>query len=135
MSCTNCAKTFENNVKSIPTVKNADVNFGASKITVYGEASIDDLEKAGSFENLKVTKEYETKEKYTINHFVKHNWHLILSFVLLIAGIIFLMQIGESHPLTVGIFISSILIGGYSLFQQGLSNLVRLKFDMNTLMT
>ena len=56
MSCANCAKTFENNVKEIPTVKNANVNFGASKITVYGEVTIEQLEKAGAFENITVTK-------------------------------------------------------------------------------
>ncbi len=59
MSCANCAKTFENNVKEISTVKNANVNFGASKVTVEGSASIDELERAGSFENLTVTQEYE----------------------------------------------------------------------------
>ena len=33
------------------------VNFGASKISVYGEATVEELEKAGAFENLKVAPE------------------------------------------------------------------------------
>jgi Cation transport ATPase len=32
-TCTNCAGIFEKNVKNLPGVKDAQVNFGASKIT------------------------------------------------------------------------------------------------------
>ena len=44
-------------------------------------------------------------------------------------------QYGEEHILpTIG-YAASILIGGYTLFINGLKNLSRFKFDMNTLMT
>ena len=39
-TCANCAGKFEKNVKGLPGVKDAKVNFGASKLTVYGEATI-----------------------------------------------------------------------------------------------
>ncbi len=55
-SCANCAGKFEN-VQKLPAVHGAKVNFGASKISVYGTATIDELEQAGAFENLKVTPE------------------------------------------------------------------------------
>lgn len=135
MSCANCAKTFENNVKEIPTVKNANVNFGASKITVYGEVTIEQLEKAGAFENITVTKEFKQKEQFTLSYFLKNSWNLIVSFLLLVIGITLLTQLGEDHPATITTFIASILIGGYTLFNAGLQNLIKLKFDMNTLMT
>lgn len=53
-SCANCAGKFEKNVKQLAGVQDAKVNFGASKIDVYGNASVQELEKAGAFENLKV---------------------------------------------------------------------------------
>lgn len=56
-TCTNCAGMFENNVKNLPGVSDAKVNFGAAKITVYGNATVEELEKAGSFENLKISPE------------------------------------------------------------------------------
>lgn len=44
-TCTNCAGIFEKNVKNLPGVKDAQVNFGASKITVYGRTTVEELEK------------------------------------------------------------------------------------------
>src|SRR5699024_5863696 len=67
---------FEKNVKKLPGVKDAKVNFGASKISVSGDATIEDLEKADAFENLKVTPEkarrevrQEVKEDKIVYHF------------------------------------------------------------------
>ena len=45
------------NVKELSGVHDAKVNFGASKIDVFGSATVEDLEKAGAFENLKVAPE------------------------------------------------------------------------------
>lgn len=56
-SCANCAGKFEKNVKQLPGVEDAKVNFGASKINVFGNTTVEELEKAGAFENLKVVPE------------------------------------------------------------------------------
>ncbi|TFB21705.1 cadmium-translocating P-type ATPase [Filobacillus milosensis] len=135
MSCTNCAKTFENNVKEISSVENADVNFGASKITVSGSATIEDLEKAGSFENLKITKEYEDAPQKSFWDYVKENGNIVTSLMFLALGIVFHTQLGAEHPVTIGTFIISIVTGGHRLFIAGFKNLTKLRFDMKTLMT
>ena len=56
-SCANCAGKFERNVKELPNVEDAKVNFGASKISVVGRATVEELEKAGAFEKLKIIPE------------------------------------------------------------------------------
>jgi hypothetical protein len=60
-TCTNCAAIFENNVKELPGVQDAKVNFGASKVYVKGTTTIEELEKAGAFENLKIRDEKEQR--------------------------------------------------------------------------
>src|SRR5690625_3825526 len=65
LSCMNCAATFEKNIQAIDTVEAVQVNFGASKITVDGDASIAELEEAGAFDGIKVfpERERQTEEK------------------------------------------------------------------------
>ncbi len=131
-TCTNCAAKFEQNVKALPEVDDAQVNFGASKISVYGEASVQQLEKAGAFEGLKV---YPEKEQRSIEK--EPLWKrrstitTALAAIFLIAGWV----IGEEHPVSFVLFALAILIGGYELFFKGIRSLLRFNFNMNTLMT
>ncbi|EJL39569.1 copper/silver/heavy metal-translocating P-type ATPase, Cd/Co/Hg/Pb/Zn-transporting [Brevibacillus sp. CF112] len=133
-TCTNCAAIFEKNVKNLPGVQDAQVNFGAAKVTVLGEATVEELEKAGAFENLKITPERERVEAKK-EPFWKAHGKVVISAALLIAGYLLGQQFGEEHLLTAVVYAASILIGGYELFIKGIKNLVRLQFDMNTLMT
>ncbi|MFC5451141.1 heavy metal translocating P-type ATPase [Paenibacillus aestuarii] len=133
-TCTNCAGIFEKNVKKLPGVQDAQVNFGASKISVYGSTTIEDLERAGAFENLKITPEkqpiVEKKEP-----FLMKNWKVLVSSFLLILGYFLGKQYVETSFLQPFLYAASMIVGGYELFMKEIKNLFRLQFDMNTLMT
>lgn len=135
LTCANCARKFENNIKKISGVTGAKVNFGASKVSVSGAASISDIEKAGSFDNIKVSPEQEEIPVEMSVPFYKKHTTVLLSFLFLIAGWIAYFQQGEGHITTTFLFAISIVVGGYRLFITGLNNLARLQFDMKTLMT
>lgn len=144
LSCTNCAGKFERNVKELPGVKDAKVNFGASKITVIGETTIDELEKAGAFEHLKIYPEKirrdggeggsEKERKERPSFFQKHQTLLFPSY-LIVLGYISSFLNGEENLITILLFLSAMIIGGFSLFKEGFTNLLHLEFDMRTLMT
>ncbi|MCR1286703.1 heavy metal translocating P-type ATPase [Shouchella clausii] len=136
-TCANCAGKFEKNVKDLPGVKDAKVNFGASKLTVYGEATIEALEEAGAFEQLKVTKEPSRRQpfQYTQIPFYKKHRSILLSVLLLVFGYVFQFKYGESNIGTVGLFLTAILVGGFPLLKTGIRNVARLEFNMKTLMT
>jgi Cd2+/Zn2+-exporting ATPase len=135
-TCTGCAAKFEKNVKALPGVTDAQVNFGASKLTVYGDASLEELEKAGAFEGLKLYPEKQqrpiAKESFWQKKSTKTT---IVSLLFLVAGWLAGERYGEGSLSAVFLYGTSILIGGYTLFQKGLRNLTRFEFDMNTLMT
>ncbi|MGJ9460014.1 heavy metal translocating P-type ATPase [Oceanobacillus sp. CF4.6] len=146
-SCANCAGKFEKNVNQISGVQDAKVNFGASKIDVYGSASVEELEKAGAFENLNVIpeklanqsiqeakedKNAQTKEKLP---FYKKHSTLLFASLLIVFGYLSQFVNGEDNLVTSLLFVASIVIGGFSLFKIGFQNLIHFDFDMKTLMT
>ena len=59
LSCMNCAVKFEKNVRQLPNVEEAQINFGASKLTLKGEATVQELEKAGAFDGIKVIPDHQ----------------------------------------------------------------------------
>lgn len=136
LSCTSCAAKFEKNIREIPTVEDVKLNFGASKITIAGQASIEQLEQAGSFDGILVYPEHqrlpETKEPFWKQ---RANQTTMVSLFFLILGYISSLQIGEEEVITIGLFGLAILTGGLSLFKEGLKNLIKFQFDMTTLMT
>jgi Zn2+/Cd2+-exporting ATPase len=133
-TCANCARKFETNVRELDGVKDAAVNFGASKLTVYGHTTIEALEKAGAFEQLRLVPEGQKAEEVNIPFWKKHG-NVLISAFFVVLGWVFQFILGEEHLLAVGSFALAIIIGGYRLFTTGLKNLIRFQFDMRTLMT
>ena len=139
-SCANCAGKFEENVKKLSGVHDAKVNFGASKIEVYGNTTIEELEKAGAFENLKVAPDKPLREekqevKEEKEPFYKKHSTLLYASLLIVFGYISQFVNGEENIITSLLFAAAIVIGGYSLFKVGFQNMLHFEFDMKTLMT
>lgn len=137
MSCANCASKFEKNLKNLPGLKDAKVNFGASKITLYGEATVEEIEEAGSFENIKVSSTGldSNKKGPSVLSKLLSNRTFTASVVLLALAYLVNIILGENNLLSIVLFISSILIGGNTILKTGLKNLIHLDFDIRTLMT
>src|SRR5690625_3375010 len=136
LSCMNCAAKFEKNIREIDTVDDVQLNFGASKVTIHGEATIEQLEHAGAFDGIKVYPERERQVENNEPFWKKRaNVTAMISLLFIILGYVFYFQHGEKSPVTIGIFALAILIGGYDLFKVGLKNLAKFEFDMKTLMT
>ncbi|BCB02861.1 heavy metal translocating P-type ATPase [Bacillus sp. KH172YL63] len=135
-TCAGCAAKFEKNVQHLPGVMDAKVNFGAAKITVYGDTSKEAVEKAGAFEGLRLTEDGMRKIQEEKEPFLKRYKHVFISIMfILIAYAIPLTEAANSQLLANLSFGIAIVIGGYRLFETGLKNLFKLEFDMRTLMT
>lgn len=135
LSCANCAMKFENNIKSLANVEEAIVNFGASKVAVIGNVTVEDIEKAGAFDGIKVAPLKQRKQETTPFFKRKENVVTAISFLFLVIGIVVSFMYEETHPLAISLFVMAIVVGGYDMFKSGLLNLSRFYFDMKTLMT
>ncbi len=120
----------------MPGVQDAKVNFGASKIAVYGEASLEEVEKAGAFEGYKIYHENEQVADEKVPFWKnKAMIRIALASVLVLVGWLLSLNTEEENVVPLLFYGSAMVIGGYGLFFKGLRNLVRFRFDMNTLMT
>ncbi len=122
-------------MKHLDGVSEAKVNFGASKLTVYGNVTIEELEKAGAFENLSLYPEKQKVLPPSKEPFWKEHAAVLGSLVFVLLGYLSQFLYGEGSLITIAAFLGAILIGGSSLFIAGFKNLASLEFDMRTLMT
>ncbi|MBW3110672.1 heavy metal translocating P-type ATPase [Bacillus sp. MCCB 382] len=135
-TCAGCAAKFEKNVQHLEGVVDAKVNFGAAKITVYGDTSKESVEKAGAFEGLRLTEDGLRKVQEEKEPFHRKHKHLFLSlFFILLAYSLPLTGWDNSEFYSNLSFAVAIVTGGYRLFETGFKNLIKLEFDMRTLMT
>src|SRR5699024_4691810 len=104
LSCMNCAAKFEKNIESIQTVKDVKVNFGAAKVTVKGDITIEEIEQAGSFDGIKVAsvekEQVDEEGSFWSNFWQKRtNRVTVYSLLFIIAGYISYFSLGEKHVL------------------------------------
>lgn len=127
---------FENNVKNIPSVAEATVNFGASKLSFTGDATVEELQAAGAFDGIKVVPLTNRQPEPKIPFYRrKENIVTFLSLIFVIAGMTYTYKEIPNPTVATGLFAVAIIIGGTGMFLTGLKNLARLDFDMKTLMT
>ncbi|MBN8192629.1 cadmium-translocating P-type ATPase [Bacillus sp. NTK074B] len=135
-TCAGCAAKFEKNVQHLEGVVDAKVNFGAAKITVYGDTTKESVEKAGAFEGLRLTEDGLRKVQEEKEPFYRKYKHLFLSvFFILVAYLFPLTGVENNEFFSTFSFAAAIVTGGYRLFGTGIKNLMKLEFDMRTLMT
>lgn len=146
LTCTDCAAQFEQKLKEYPGVRDAKVNFGASKVTIMGDApSAEVIKQLGAFDNIKVD---ETALKGPASDKTEQSpwWTEPITVLTALSGVMavaaYLLQtlvarsvIAAPEPLIIGLYLLATLTGGWRTGKLGLRNLTRLQFDMNTLMT
>lgn len=136
LSCANCAAKFERNIREIETVEDVQLNFGAAKLTVIGEASLEQLEAAGAFDGIKVTPAKERHARKSVPFYKqRENQLAILSLLFVLAAIVLSNVFGEESTIPTLLYAAAIVIGGYPIFKTGFRNLLKLEFDMKTLIT
>lgn len=135
LTCAHCAQKFEQNIRNIDSVEDVVVNFSASKVSVTGDITVQQLEEAGAFENIKVFPERSPLPEKEPFWKKRENKAAIFAFFILIIGLVAHFFVGKDHPVTIGLFIMTMIVGGYDLFKIGIRNLFSFYFDMKTLMT
>lgn len=96
---------------------------------------MEEIEKAGEFDGLKVVSEHAPSGKVQELPFWQKYSRVLISLALIFIGYSSQWLNGEDSLYTILSFLTAIVIGGYPLFKTGFKNLFKLEFDMRTLMT
>lgn len=136
LSCANCAAIFERNVRNIATVEDVQLNFGAAKITIVGDVTKEQLDAAGAFDGITASPVNERRVKKTKPFYKRReNIVAVIALFFIIVAMTFEKTTMTSDRVIASLFFVAIIIGGISIFKVGFQNLLKLQFDMKTLMT
>lgn len=135
LTCADCAAKFEEKVKQAAGVVDARVNFAASKLTVVGRRlSVEEVEKLGAFDNIKVARHEEGDRDPSF--WLRNRQAVVTGISLLLLVTAYLADIlGASETLSISLYVAATVLGGWETFKKGFPSLLRLDFNMNTLMT
>lgn len=138
MDCADCAAKLEKRISKVPGVETAQVNFGASKMTVIHNGPVAEIlstiEKMGYSgkvdEGLRIKK--EPASFWKSNQYVKPT---AISLIMLTSGLV-AGKLEAPDFIVNGLFLIGIVLGGILPAKNGISVLISAReFDMNFLMT
>lgn len=132
LTCMDCAAKLERHVQALPGVKEAKLNFAASKLTVLGTISTEELQReVKKIEDVTLHPVGAPEPTATKPFWASNRKALTTGLSLLALAAAFIVP----EPFGKGFLLASIAVGGHSLLRKGARNLIRLNFDMNVLMT
>ncbi len=139
LDCMDCAAKLEKQVSRLPGVESAQVNFGASKIVVTHNGSVDEILSTISNMGYSGTVRQgppvntEAVSFWSSNQYIRPT---VISFLMLALGVMARYAFGLPEMVVDGLFLAGVVLGGYLPARNGVSVLINAReFDMNLLMT
>lgn len=135
LSCANCAREMEEEIHKLEHGEDAKVLYNTSKLIVNDEISLAQVERILATDGAAIQKDDHDGHDHAHSH--AHSNRLLKLFIIVSAVLYFLaMFVGKaSEGAAIALFIIAAAISGYQTFIQGIKNLFRLKFNIDTLMT
>lgn len=135
LSCANCAREMEEEIHKLEHGEDARVLYNTSKLIVNDEISLTQVERILATDGAAILKVDHDGHDHAHSH--AHSNRLLKLFIIISAVLYFVaMFVGKaSEGAAIALFIIAAAISGYQTFIQGIKNLFRLKFNIDTLMT
>ncbi|SDW28453.1 Cd2+/Zn2+-exporting ATPase [Marininema mesophilum] len=137
LSCPGCASKVEGQIKKIPHGETARILFQSGKLIVDEQINLEKVKKILSEEKISLRTTDQESDNHGHDHSHAHGQgekrNLIIATLLFLVG--YLIEERVSLPLSIGFYVIAILLTGTTTFRKGIRNLLRLQFNMDTLMT
>jgi len=148
LSCGNCALTLENEIKQLEHGESATLSFNSGKLMLDERVSLGKVKQIlksdrAYIEQPNIVQSIDSREEHTHDHEGHDHDHnngnkrmiglLAASTAIYLAAIF--MDGTVEQLVVILLYLIAAAISGYTTFWKGLKNLVRLKFNIDTLMT
>lgn len=133
LSCADCANNLEKRIQGIKHGKTASLSYQTGKLKIDERVDLDQVRKILSSERVSIldsTKETEPRINWKGD---PRLWLLGGSLLFFLAAL--WLDVSDFSEGAVVAYLTAIAISGYSTFRKGIANLVRFKFNMDTLMS
>lgn len=134
MDCGACAKTIENHLRNVPSVKEVSVNFSTGKMQIEHENNVEDIVKEVSNVGYKATLMGNNRKPLEINQNQGNNGPLIFSSILIALGFIG-SYAGNSSFINNLLYAVAMVLSGYKPAKSAYYAVKSRSLDMNVLMT
>ncbi|CAM4096564.1 heavy metal translocating P-type ATPase [Geobacillus stearothermophilus] len=135
LSCAHCAAEIEKKIRSLEHGESATLNYNTGKLKIDEKVDLKQVEKILSEDGAFI----EKTQAHHHEHEHSHHQGVNLKFLLIVSTalyfIAFFLEKQTNSFLVIGLYLIAMVISGYQTFLKGLKNLVKLKFNIDTLMT
>lgn len=145
LTCVNCTRELEEQIQKLEHGSSAQLHYTSGKLIVHPEVSLEQVAKIlkndGAYIDKQAFKHHGFSDPvHTHDHGHDHSsTGKMLQYQLIVATMVYIavMFFQAQMPLWTAIigYVFAIAISGYRTFWKGLKNLLRLKFNIDTLMT
>ncbi|MGP4076737.1 heavy metal translocating P-type ATPase [Halobacillus sp. K22] len=137
LSCANCAAEMESEIKKLDHGGDAQLKFNSSKLLVHEKVNLSKVRQILKSDgaSLVETNEHGENGHHGHNHSHGSNMKMLVFLSSVIFGLTFLLQNYVSSYVLIVMYVAAMTLSGYQTFIKGAKNLVKLKFNIDTLMT
>ncbi|WLR58148.1 heavy metal translocating P-type ATPase [Guptibacillus hwajinpoensis] len=132
LSCPNCAAGMEQQIQKLEYGESAQLQYNSGKLKLDERVNLEQVEKILASDHASLIK---NENGHAHEHGNSHNnvkWLLAISSAIFAAALLF---DGLTNIPAIPFFLTAIILSGYQTFIKGLQNLMKLTFNIETLMT
>lgn len=136
LTCANCTRELQEEIQKLPQGNTASLSYNTGKLRLESNVDISKVKKILSSDGAFIEEEHDERDGHAHSH--QHgpiNWILILSISTVFFIVAFILEQRVNEYISIGLFLTATVLSGYQTFIKGLKNLIKFKFNIETLMT
>ncbi len=135
LTCANCTRELQEEINRLPSGETATLNYNSGKLRIANTVDMDKVSKILSSDGAYIETDQLEKDYEHTHHHSKVNWITLLSISTIFYFAAFFVENLLNEYVAIALFLAATVLSGYQTFIKGLKNLVKLKFNIETLMT